>query len=308
MTRSSRTGEAGGDEPLVLIGDGTLDRLPGLSLIFEATAAKFSRFFNQYVDGAVLAIEGLEAFRVSDLAEQFADFGKTVVLRDKGMDFRAAIVADHACLGLIFELLLGSGAIASAPNRPLTRIEDRIVGFAVLNLGSAFADAFAELSAVAFERDAASEEAGFFALGPRATVTILARMTLQYREHYGRLLIALPRSAFDPFRAALSRLPGTEGQATDEKWSENLYDNVVRTEVTAEVKIEARGFTLGDVAGLEVGDVLRLPIAPTSPIRVVSEGRTLFWCTLGQKDGMYTVRLEEFSDERESYVENILGV
>jgi flagellar motor switch protein FliM len=169
-------------------------------------------------------------------------------------------------------------------------------------------DAFSAVAQIAFERDTLSEEGGFTGIAPKGTVTVVTRLSLQYREHFGKLVIALPRVALDPFRTVLARSPGADGQANDEKWSENLYDNIVRTEVTADVKIEARGFTLGDIARLEVGDVLRLAIAPTSPIRIVSEGRTLFWCTLGQKDGFYTVRLEEFSDERESFIENILGV
>jgi flagellar motor switch protein FliM len=308
MTNREHSADPGFDEPLVLIGEATLDRMPGLALIFEETAAGFSRFLGQYEEGVVLTMDGLEALRVGELTENFGGIGRTFVYRAAGLEARAALAVDDAFHRLTFELLLGSNIVAPACERPMTRIEDAILGFAAFRLLDQVAAAFASIAPVSFERDWGAEEAGFFSLGPKAAVAVLVRLSLQYREHSGQALLALPRTALDPFRNILARAPGAEGQATDEKWSVNLYDNVVRTEVTAEVKIEARGFTLGDVARLEVGDVLRLPIAPTSPIRVVSEGRTLFWCTLGQKDGKYTVRLEEFSDERESYIENILGV
>jgi flagellar motor switch protein FliM len=209
---------------------------------------------------------------------------------------------------VVFELLLGSGVIEAGEDRLPTRIEDRIVGYSVAKLVGGFAEAFSSLAPLHFEREGSLEGAGFLSLGARATVVAYVKMTLSYDDHKGQIVFALPRSALDPFRALLSRPPSADGAAADEKWSEKLYNSVVRTEVRAEVRIEARGFTLGDIARLEVGDVLRLPIAPADPIRVVAEDRTLFWCTLGQKDGMYTVRLEEFSDSRESYIENILGV
>lgn len=300
--------ETGGDETLVLVGDATVDRMPGLTSIFEETGASFARFLSRYVEGIVVTVENFQGRRLGELAEMPSAADKLYVFKSHEGDFRVAVAVDGVFRNLTFELLLGSGAIEIALDRPPTRIEDRIIAFAVLKLVSGFADAFASLSSFHFERETAQESLGFFALGPRATVLAYVNMTLRHGDHTGHILFALPRSALDPYRAALSRPPSADGKATDEKWSEKLYNNLVRTEVKAEVRIEARGFTLGDISRLEVGDVLRLPIAPTDPIRVVAEDRTLFWCTLGQKDGMYTVRLEEFSDERESYIENILGV
>lgn len=305
---SHETPGGGAEEPLVLIGEATLDRMPGLAFIVEEAVASFSRFLGDYADGAVLSIDGLEAVRVGDLTDRYGRLGTTLVFRGDGFDARAALAVDGAFRSLAFELLLGSRIVEPLAERPLTRIEDAILGFAAQKLFDGVADALSSLASVSFERDWGAEEAGFFSLGPKAAVAVLVRMNLQYREHAGLAFLAMPRAALDPFRSVLARLPDADGPATDEKWSVDLYDNIVRTEVRADVKIEARGFTLGDITRLEIGDVLRLPIAPTSPIRVVSEGRTLFWCTLGQKDGKYTVRLEEFSDERESYIENILGV
>ncbi|QGM97908.1 FliM/FliN family flagellar motor switch protein [Methylocystis parvus] len=308
MTGREQKAEAGADEPLVLIGEGALDRMPALARLYEETASSFSGFLGAFSEGASLSFDGLEALRVGELIAAGVGYRQILVYRAAGLDSRAALAVDDGFRSLAFELLLGSSIVSPLSDRPITRIEDSILAFASLKLLQGFAEAFSSLASVSFERDWGAEEAGFFSLGPKVAVAVLARLTLQYREYSGQALLALPRTAIDPFRNELARPPHVEGRANDEAWSVNLYDNIVRTEVTAEVRLEARGFTLGDIARLEVGDVLRLPIAPTSPIRVVSEGRTLFWCTLGQKDGKYTVRLEEFSDERESFIENILGV
>lgn len=301
---------AGAEEPLISIGEAALDRMPALTLIFEAAAAGFTRSLEDFceIPGA-LSLDDLDAKRVNDL-EAYCGSRSTLFVYDaKGLDAKLVVAVDKGFRDIVVELLLGSSVIKPPQGeRPATRIEACLLDFAVGKFLDELIAALAPITQVSFERDAFGEEAGFAAIGPKASVAIVNRCQLKSLDQEGMIAIAVPRAALDPFRTALSRFPGTEGVARDERWSENLYDHIVRTEVKVNVRIEARGFTLDDIARLEVGDVLRLPIAPTSPIRVESEGRTLFWCTLGQKDGHYTVRLEDFSDERQSFIENILGV
>ena len=300
---------AGLDEPLTSIGEAAIDRMPALSRIFEEAAANFTRGLGEY--GALpvaVALEEIKACRLGDLDEGGSPPRLLHVYRASGLDAKAAVFIDSACCALFLELMLGSNIVAPVTERSMTQIEDRIIAFAISRLLVELAGSLRSLCDVSFHWDVRAEEAGFAAVGLKSAVVILVRLSILAIDTRGEIAIAIPRAALDPFRAVLSRLPGAEGQARDEKWSENLYDHIVRTDIKVDVKIETRSFTLGDVAQLEIGDVLRLPIAPTSPIRVVSEGRTLFWCTLGQKDAYYTVRLEDFSDERESFIENILGV
>ncbi|PPD45587.1 MAG: hypothetical protein CTY15_04185 [Methylocystis sp.] len=303
---ASRPGQ---EEPLVSIGEAALERMPALGLIFEQTAAAFNRSLARYADApGALSFEDLEALRAGDLIDRIGPQAVILVFRAHGLDSDFAVAADWAFCELALDMILGASVSDSARWRSLTRIEDNLIAFVVERLLEEFSFAAATLTAISFTRNRTAEESGFAAIGPRASVAILARLEFQSLGGKGTLAIAAPRSAFDPFREALSRLPGAASEARDEKWAENLYAHVVRTEVRVDVKIEANGFTLGDIARMNVGDVLRLPIAPTSLMRLSSDGRTLFWCSLGQKDGRYTVRIEEFSDERQSFIENVLGV
>lgn len=314
MTLNLQQGEGarlGGDEPLISIGEASLDRMPALTLIFEETAANFTRALEEFTNIPVaLSLEDLDAKRVGDLQQHCEGLSTILVYDANGLSAKFAVAVDSGFRDMAVEMLLGSGVVerSDKADRAASRVEARLVNFAVNRLLNRLAAALAPVAEVQFEQDMLASEAGYGAVGQRGAVAIACRFRLKSLEHEGLVAIVLPRAALDPYRTALSRFPGAEGVARDERWSENLYDNIVRTEVAVNVKIEARGFTLEDIANLEVGDVLRLPIAPTSPIRIESEGRTLFWCTLGQKDGHYTVRLEDFSDERQSFIENILGV
>lgn len=299
------------NEPLISVGEGALDRMPTLNLLCEDAAARFSRDFCAMTGAkAVLTFERLEAKRLADLIKPDESCAYIGVYDARGLGCRSAVGVDAGFIDLVVELLLGSGVNDPPPEipRPLTRLVTRLTDMAIAKILEGVASACAPLAVVDFEACETHSESGFAALGQRSAVALVATFRLSALERECAVVFAAPRAAFDPHRAALARLPGAEGFARDLRWAEDLYDHVVQTEVKVDVRIDARGFTLSDIASLEVGDLVRLPIAPDSPIRVESEGRVLFWCTLGQKDGYFTIRLEDVSDDRRSFVENVLGL
>jgi flagellar motor switch protein FliM len=296
------------DDLLVRVGAGATDRLPGLTTIFDDAAVGFEKRLRDFAPDVSVVVDPVQAIRLNDFEERFVSFGKNFAFRELESEFFVSVSVDAVFSNLLLESLLGSGVLEVTTDRSMTRLEDRVVSHGVSMLVGHFAQSFGSFARFDFVRDRVSEDAGFLSLGGKGSVILYVTMTLNVDGYQARLLFALPRAAIDPFKMALSQLPDASGRVADEKWSEKLYNSLVKTEVRADVRIEAKGYTLGDIARLEVGDILRLPLAPTDPIRVVAESRTLFWCTLGQKDGLYTVRLEDFSDDRESRIENMLGI
>lgn len=298
-------------EPLISLGEGALDRMPTLHLLYEDAAGRFSRDFCAMTGAkAVLTFEQLEVKRLADLIKTDTGFAYVSVHDMRGLGCRSAVGVDAGFTDLAVEILLGSGVIDPPPEtpRPPSRLVARLIDLAIAKILEGLADAFAPLADIDFEICELQADAGFAALGQRTAVVLVATFRLSAFDRDCTVVFAAPRAAFEPHRAALARLPGAEGFARDLRWAEDLYDHVVQTEVKVDVRIDAHGFTLSDIASLEVGDLVRLPIAPDSPIRVESEGRALFWCTLGQKDGYFTIRLEDVSDDRRSFIENVLGL
>ncbi|HEY8261169.1 MAG TPA: FliM/FliN family flagellar motor C-terminal domain-containing protein, partial [Methylosinus sp.] len=71
--------------------------------------------------------------------------------------------------------------------------------------------------------------------------------------------------------------------------------------------MEKRDLTLGDIARFEVGQIVELPVTPTGLIKLECEGQALFWCEIGQKDGAYTIRIEDFVDKEQEFIDDVLG-
>jgi flagellar motor switch protein FliM len=94
---------------------------------------------------------------------------------------------------------------------------------------------------------------------------------------------------------------------SDPRWAKQFENEIRRTEVKLRATIEEHQFTLGDIADLRVGQVLKLQATPTSRIKVECNNEALFWCQLGQDDGAYTVRIEDFVDQEQEFLDDILA-
>ncbi len=99
-----------------------------------------------------------------------------------------------------------------------------------------------------------------------------------------------------PMRQSLSRDLSNEVSAPDPFWSKKIHSEVGRAEVTVRAVFEEHGFTLGDIAELEVGKILQLQVTPRSRVKLEGNSEPLFWCQLGQAEGKYTLRVEDAVD------------
>ena len=70
--------------------------------------------------------------------------------------------------------------------------------------------------------------------------------------------------------------------------------------------IEERQFDLRDIAGLEIGQVLTLQATAKSRVKLECNAEPLFWCDFGQADGFYTLRIDEFVNQEQEFIDDIL--
>ena len=112
-----------------------------------------------------------------------------------------------------------------------------------------------------------------------------------------KAMIAIPRAALEPLRSVLSESAMSEASAQDHRWAHKMQDHVSKTPVTLRAIIEKPNVALADIVSLSVGSFIDLPIGPSGRLKLDCEGKPLFWCALGQKDGRYTVRIGDAVSE-----------
>lgn len=297
-------------DPLINAGDAAIERLPALKRIFDRMAAEFSRNLASAANAPVgFSVAALGAPRVMDAQVAARRMSLASVYECNELDARIFLAVDRVFLDALVEILFGATfAEADAVEaRPVTRIEARMAEHALDQLASALEVAFGELRSVKLQRAAVQAAVDFSGLGRPGSIAVTCTCLLQAFGRSGEVCVVLPRAALDPFRAALSRNPATEGLSLDEAWSKKLHDSVVQAEVKVSAVMDRKGLTLEDVARFEVGQVIQLDASPTSLIKLECESRALFWCNFGQKEGFYTVRVEECVNETEEFLQDIIG-
>lgn len=294
--------------PLVANGVGTVGRLPVLRAILDEAATRFSKTLFE-TTGAHIDFQAKDMFAVRVGDAKGVEYSLASVFHAAELRCKVAIGANAELALSLVDLLFGSNV--SIPftrrDRGLTKIEARAVEFAVTSLIEAFRLSFSKVLSVSYRRESTEQTLDWLALGPKGAAILVCRFVLQNQGRQGEVFLAIPRISLDPFNETLSRTPSGAGNVEDEAWAQKLRDQVVKATVKVSATMEKRGLTLGDVTQFHVGQVIPLPFSPTSLIPLKNGSRPIFNCELGQKDGFYTVRIEEKIDGEQDFIEKIIG-
>jgi flagellar motor switch protein FliM len=120
------------------------------------------------------------------------------------------------------------------------------------------------------------------------------------------MFVVIPQSALHLLRQSLVNAMTGEASIQDPRWSKQIQTEVQRTEVALRAVLEERQLTLGEIAALKVGQVLELKATARSLVKIECKEQPLFWCQLGQSEGMYTLRIHETIDPHQDFIDDIL--
>ena len=298
-------------ERLVANGEASVSRLPALRAVFQEAMSRFARGVQDITGDAVdIAVEEVGAARIGNMREIDELCGRAAIYRSEELRARLAVVASFDFAYAFIDVLFSSkiSESFSRADRTLTAVEARAADFAMNALAEAFGAALSRVAPANFAFESVDQAIDWGSLGRKDSIVVVGRFRLRTHGRGSDILVFLPRTALDPFREALSRNLDAKGASQNPGWTSKLQDQVVKTKVTVSAVMEKDGLTLGDVARFNVGQVITLPISPTSLVPLKCGDRRLFQCALGQKDGHYTVRIDEFIDDRKEFFENILGL
>jgi flagellar motor switch protein FliM len=289
----------------------SVDRFPMLRAVFDNMAASFLESIPKTSDVSTeFLIESVASGRANDVLGSFGGSVITAAYCASDLDSRVLIGADRRSVFLLVELLFGSDGSEPAydEERSLTKVETRVGQYALDQLTKALTASFLKTAEVNLVLERIEGKSDLSVGGRKNGFALLYKCKFKAFDRAGEVFIAIPQSALDPFKDALSRDPLVEVQNRDPHWAKQMETRVTQTEVTVHTIMEKRDLTLNDIACLEVGQVIPLPISPTSLVKLECQNQALFWCALGQKDGAYTIRIEDIIDKNEEFIENVLGL
>lgn len=115
-------------------------------------------------------------------------------------------------------------------------------------------------------------------------------------------------SLFMPQRVLLKHRGDTVSAAKEpqQNWHARFSEEVMRSAVKLEATMPLAKMTLGELAGLQAGQVIELAENGQSQARLAARGSTLFVCELGKLGQNYTVRIKHPFDAGQDLMDGLL--
>ncbi|MGI9462947.1 MAG: FliM/FliN family flagellar motor switch protein [Aestuariivirgaceae bacterium] len=285
-----------------------IEDAPGFAHALEQAALSFSETAGKLMEAplqlemvnidSAAAGEVLDAERIGLLAD----------VRAENWDTNLYLIAPRASAFTILEALFGGDDSGPAiePEREFTAIEAATVQLFFRQLqddiqSSFKGDAVPGLELLTCANSIELEEIG----GPEIMFTTV----LFNAELLGRpieLSLAVPQAALAANRDNLQLDPEDDAVSGDPKWSTHFDREARRADVSLTAVLNGGELSLDDISRLREGQVLELSADTDSLVKVQCNDQPMLWCRLGQSDGAFVLRVEQFNDPEQGLVDELI--
>jgi flagellar motor switch protein FliM len=288
----------------------SLDQLPMLPVIFDRVGTHLvERFRHIAASPPHFTVNAIESTRIGEVLDAYELNAIAGVFRIPNWDSQIIVGFDRDFMFTMIEALFG-GEPSEPPvddERGFSNIEGHIAQFLFEQVAQAIQSAFSLVTDIRVKFERSETRMDFAVIGRRNNPAVAARFLLQAMNRGGQMFVVIPQSALGRVRQALSRVVSGDTAQRDPAWIRQISDEVQKTEVSIRAVLEAPDVTLGDIANLKVGQVIKLQATPRSRIRVESNDQPLFWSYLGQAEGFHTLCIDEVVDQEQEFVNDVLS-
>ena len=287
----------------------SVDRLPMLRVVFDRLGTHCADSMRHMSPSPFyFALTSIGTGRIGEVLDAYDENAIVAVFHSPEWDSRILMGFDRRFVFTAIEGLFGSDG-SEPPNtdeRPFSNLETRVAQALFEHVAKGLKASFASVTETSFKFERTETRMDFTVIGRRNNLAVVAKLELQALDQGGEMFIIIPQSALNPMRQSLARAVTGDASSRDPRWAKQIQKEVQRTEVTLTAVLEERNLTLGEIADLKVGQILELNATPKSRVKVKCNDEALFWCQLGQAQGFYTLRLDEFVDQDEEFLDDIL--
>jgi flagellar motor switch protein FliM len=295
-------------DPLLDQSSFAVERLPMLGVIFDEAAVGLVEGLRQLCRTPTMF--SVDEIASANLFEILAASRGSIaaVLHSPELDARSLAIVDRSFVLSLIQILLGGDAsdALSELERPFTKIEMNLVQKIFDVAAKALQTAFGAVTEASFKPERQETLVDATILGRRDIPVVIARINFRALGMGGKMIVALPQAALLPMRQKLAREVVGDSQAGDPRWARQMQNGVSFAEISVKGVLEEIPMTLGEIAAMEVGHVLKLRGAGMGRVRLECGEHDLFWCQLSQVEGRYSLEIEEPIVEERDLLDDIL--
>lgn len=288
----------------------SLDRLPMLHVIFDRMTTFCADHLRHLAASPMYySLSEIESGRIGDILEMYEANAIAGVFHAPEWDSHVLVGFDRDFVFTMVEVLLGSDG--SEPpvdeERGFSNIELRLAQAIFEQVGKALQASFTLVADTPFKFERLETRMDFAVIGRRNNQSVVAKFLLQALNRGGEMFVIIPQSVLNPMRQTLARVLSGDSSTRDPRWAKQIATEVQKTEVTLTAVLEERHLSLGEIADLKVGQVLELQATPRSRVKLEGNSQGLFWCHVGKAEGSYVLRVDEFINQEQEFIDDVLS-
>jgi len=269
-------------------------RMPILEIIYE----RFIRSFRVSLSNSLRKISTISMISTDLL--KFGEFVNTLPIPSCMCIMRFNELRGPALL--VFESKLAYAIIDSyfgGTDRPFTKIEGkeftsielsfmrRVMDMAISDLE----DAWAPVHRIDAQYVRTEINPQFVGVVPPSDVIITTTFEVEFESASGTIMVVIPYSTIEPIKQKLSSSYQSESDVVDSLWTQSMHAHVQDTVATAIIKLGDTELTIGDLVGLQIGDIIPLAQEVAGELDIEIEGVKKLKCLTGEYKGNRAVQI-----------------
>jgi flagellar motor switch protein FliM len=288
---------------------GAAAKAPLLNGVFTDVAHKLATRLGEGLTGQVeITLAGVEMGNAGDALNAHAESIVSATIAAEPWNTRLLAGFDKDFAFALIETVFGGRETVKPAytDRPLTRIELDIVKWFFNLVAMTLHDGFAALAQATFAAEAVDCPPAYQSLGKPSTPVAAVTLELRCNAGTGRMFIAVPQSILVYLNPPKPVESASVAQVLDPLWTRSLGHNVSRADVQIRALLGTVELTLGEIAEFRPALIVPLDRLSASRVRLECNGEALYWCSLGQADGVYTLSVEAPINQEQEFLDDIL--
>ncbi|WP_108662725.1 flagellar motor switch protein FliM [Acuticoccus kandeliae] len=287
-----------------------IDRLPMLPVIFDRVANQCAEQLRAIAASpCYFSVMDIEQGRIGDLLEPYESNAVAAILEVPEWDSEVVLGFDRDFIFTIVEVMFGGDGQEQPEEdgRTFSNIEMKICAKLADMICGTLSQAFSAATKATFSLERLETRMHFAVIGRRNSQAAAAKFLVQAINRGGEMFVILPHAGLQMVRRSLSTTANSEPGTRDPAWVKQMQAGVTRAEVSLRAILEEKQMSLGDITRLKPGQIIPLSATPKTPVKLEANEQALFWCQLGQSDGVYKLRIDEVFDPEQEFLGDILN-
>ena len=131
----------------------------------------------------------------------------------------------------------------------------------------------------------------FVGVVPPSDVIITTTFEVEFESASGTIMVVIPYSTIEPIKQKLSSSYQSENDTVDSLWTQSMHEHVKDTEAVAVVKLGDTTMSVGDLVGLQEGDIIPLQQEVSGELAIEVQGVKKLQCLAGEYKGSKAVQI-----------------